>query len=98
MAVEIVWRPQARKDLLDIHLFIALDSPEAAERLYERIQAKVEVLAEHPRLGPRRPDISPSTRIVVEGPYLILYETHPDVDQDPIDGVEMSVSFMVGAI
>jgi toxin ParE1/3/4 len=29
----------------------------------------------------RRPEIAPSTRMLVEGVYLILYETHPDTDE-----------------
>jgi toxin ParE1/3/4 len=37
----------------------------------------------------RRPDIRPSTRVLVEGPYLILYETHPDDDEGRIDAVEI---------
>ena len=29
------------------------------------------------------------SRILVEDPYLILYETHPDTDDGPIDSVEI---------
>ncbi len=28
-------------------------------------------------------------RILVEGPYIILFETHPDTDEDPVDWVEI---------
>ena len=28
-------------------------------------------------------------RVLVEGPYLILFETHPDTDEGPIDRVEI---------
>jgi toxin ParE1/3/4 len=37
----------------------------------------------------RRPDIRPSTRILIEGPYLLLYETHPDGDDVEIRDVEI---------
>jgi toxin ParE1/3/4 len=37
----------------------------------------------------RRPDIRPSTRLLIEGSYLILYETHPDCDEGSIDDVEI---------
>jgi toxin ParE1/3/4 len=47
------------------------------------------MLARNPRLCQRRPDIRPSTRVLVEGPYLVLYETHPDTDEGPINAVEI---------
>jgi toxin ParE1/3/4 len=89
MVVRLVWSPVARKDLLDIYIVIGLENPAAAERLYDRIEAKAEVLSHHPRLGPRRPDIQPRARVLVEGPYLILFETHPDTDDGPVDWVEI---------
>ena len=42
-----------------------------------------------PRLGPRRPEIRPTTRVLVEAPYLILYETVPDADDQPVSEVEI---------
>jgi len=42
-----------------------------------------------PRLGPRRPEIRPTVRMLVEGPYLILFETHPDTDEGQVDQVEI---------
>lgn len=89
MAVELTWTPKAEEDLLEIYSFIGLDSPEAAERIFAKLQTRVEALADYSRLGPRRPEIHPSTRILVEGPYLVLYETHPDTDEGPIDAVEI---------
>lgn len=89
MAAELIWHPRAREDLLQIYVFIALDNPLAAERLYDAIEAKADALAKHPRRGPRRPYIRPAMRALVEGSYLILYETHPDADDGPIDEVEI---------
>ncbi len=74
---------------LDIYLTIGFDNPDAAERLYATIEAKAELLASQPRLGPRRPEIRPSARLLVEKPYLILYETHPNTDDGPVDAVEI---------
>ena len=51
--------------------------------------AKIRLLAAYPRLGPRCHDIRSGTRVLVEGPYLILYETHQDTDDGPIDEVEV---------
>ena len=89
MVVRLVWSPEARKDLLDIYIVIGLENSAAAERQYDRIEAKAEALSHHPRLGARRPDIQPRARVLVEGPYLILYETHPDTDDGPVDWVEI---------
>ena len=57
--------------------------------LSEPSKPKSDALAAYPRLGPRRHDIRSGTRVLVEGPYLILYETHPDTDDGPIDEVEI---------
>jgi toxin ParE1/3/4 len=96
MAAELTWSPQSREDLLEIYVIIGLDNPAAAERVYTAIEAKAEALAHFPRLGPRRPDIRPRARILVEGPYLILFETHPDTDEGPVDGSRSSASWTVG--
>jgi toxin ParE1/3/4 len=89
LPVDIVWTPQAHEDLIDIYTCIGLDNPSAAERIFDAIEAKTKLLTEYPRLGVRRPDIRPSTRILIEGPYITLYETHPDSDEDEIDTAEI---------
>ncbi len=89
MAIELVWTPQAEEDLIGIYSFIVLDSPAAADRVLARLQDSVEVLARNPRLFQRRPDIRPSTRILIEWPYLVLYEIHPDSDDGPVRRVEI---------
>jgi toxin ParE1/3/4 len=73
--------------MLDIYVTIGFDNPGAARRFYATIETRAATLVHHPRLGPRRPDIRPSVRILVEGPYLILFETHPDTDEGSIDEV-----------
>jgi toxin ParE1/3/4 len=89
LPVKLVWTPQAREDLIDIYRYIGLENPSAAERIFDAIEAKVTSLIQHPRIGIRRPEIQPSTRLLVEGPYLILDETHPDRDSDGIDTLEI---------
>jgi toxin ParE1/3/4 len=89
MRPTLVWTPQAREDLLDIYLTLGVDNAAAAERLYSAIVEKVNLLAAHPRLGMRRPEIAPSARMLVEGVYLLLYETHPDTDEGPVDVIEI---------
>jgi toxin ParE1/3/4 len=91
MAAELIWRPLARNDLLQIYEFVGLDNPAAAERLYEAIENKVARLRSHPRMGTRRPDLSPTARIlIVENVYLILYQTHPDTDEGAVETVEIN--------
>ena len=89
MPVDLLWTPQAREDLIEIYTYIGLDNPSAAERVFDALQSRAEILIKYPRIGIRRPDIRPSTRMLIEGAYLILYETHPDSDEDPLDEVEL---------
>jgi toxin ParE1/3/4 len=53
------------------------------------MESKVNLMVNHPRLGVRRSEIQRSARILMEEPYLILYETHPDTDDGPIESVEI---------
>ncbi len=73
MPVEIVWSPLARARLREIRAYVALDKPEAAERLTARIVAVVEALRNHPHMG--RAGAEPGLRELVIGgtPYVVLY-------------------------
>lgn len=87
MLVEVLWHPQAKTDLLDIYVAIGLENPPAAERMYDTLERRAQQLALNPRLGSRRPDIRTSMRVLVEGPYLVLYETLADTDEGPVSQV-----------
>lgn len=87
MAIKLVWSNQAREDLLDIYVLIGLEDPAAAERYFDRIDAKIEILQSQPRIGVRRPDIRAGMRILVEAPYVILYRIEPDTDDGPVTAV-----------
>lgn len=89
MIAKLVWTPLARADVKKIYIDIGQSQPLAAERYFGRFRDKVERLAEHPRLGERRPEIFPSARMLVEAPYIILYETVPDTDDGEIGSVEI---------
>ena len=73
MPVEIVWSPLALGRLREIRAYVAIDKPDAAERLATRIVAMVEALKNHPYLG--RAGAEPGIRELVIGgtPYIILY-------------------------
>jgi toxin ParE1/3/4 len=68
---------RARRDLIEIWLEIASDDPAAAERLYNRLEARVEILKRFPEAGPLRQDIAPEARVLVESPYVLLYRIIP---------------------
>ena len=64
---------RARRDLIDIWLGVSEINPVAADKLFKRIQARVEILRRFPQSGRLRPDIAPEARVLVEARYLILY-------------------------
>jgi toxin ParE1/3/4 len=76
----LIWRPQAREDLLEIYILIGRENPDATENIYDSIETKAEVLTQYPRLGVRRANIGPSIRALLDGPYIIFYEPHPNTD------------------
>lgn len=85
----VLTSPAAERDLERIWLLIAADNPPAATRIVRAINARIANLAYHARMGPRRSDIQASARILVKDPYLIVYRTHPDTDEGPVDEVEV---------
>ncbi|WGF90320.1 type II toxin-antitoxin system RelE/ParE family toxin [Marinivivus vitaminiproducens] len=75
----IVRTDQADEDLIDIWTHIALDNPEAADRVLDAIQARWQQLARHPYSGIARDDISPGIRLLVAGQFLTLYRVSEQV-------------------
>ena len=65
--------PQARRDLIDIWKYIAKDSIQNADRLYERFYETFAVLGSHPTIGRASDEIEPETRRFPVGNYLIYY-------------------------
>lgn len=84
MAVRLSWSPQACADLIDIYVTIGRDQPRAADRYLDTIEAKARLLADQPRICARRRDIAPTARMLVEAPFLLLYEVIPDSDEGPV--------------
>ncbi|EHS48914.1 plasmid stabilization system [Rhizobium sp. PDO1-076] len=56
---------------------IAQDNEIAADGLLRRILSKAELAAEHPHIGARRPELSPTARLLIEGRYIAIYEPMP---------------------
>jgi toxin ParE1/3/4 len=71
---------RARRDLIDIWLDVSEVNP-AADDLYNRLEARVEILRQFPESGPLRPDIALGARVLIELPYLILCRIIPKAAQ-----------------
>lgn len=89
--IPIVYTRRAEHELRAIWRYLAEDNDNepAADRILLAIGEKIELLRLHPRLGPRRSDIAEGARLLIEGHFLILYETQPDTDEGPIETVEI---------
>lgn len=71
---ELIWTEPALSDLDAIADYIALDNPEAARDLVQRVFRHVEQLAEHPESGSRPKELRPSRyRQLIEPPCRIFY-------------------------
>ncbi|UIK01347.1 type II toxin-antitoxin system RelE/ParE family toxin (plasmid) [Rhizobium leguminosarum] len=89
MAAKLLWTPKARADVKQIFVEIGKEQPQAAERYFQQFRYKAGLLVDHPRLGERHPEIFRNARMLVEAPYVILYETLPDTDEGEVHAVEI---------
>jgi len=89
MSLQVHWTARARGDLLDIYLAIAIENRSAAQAVFDRLRARVSVLPDHPRLGPRRDDIRLGLRVLVERPYLLVYRLTPDFDDQRVARIDI---------
>ncbi|WP_188054304.1 type II toxin-antitoxin system RelE/ParE family toxin [Sphingosinithalassobacter sp. CS137] len=70
--MKLIWRPEARRSLLDITDYIAERNPSAARRLRDAILRTADRLPDHPYL--HRPGRVPGTREAVIHPTTILVD------------------------
>lgn len=71
---EVIWSEPALNDLDAIADYIALDNPEAARRLVQRVFHHVEQLEDHPRSGSKPPELEGRRyRQIVEPPCRVFY-------------------------
>jgi len=89
--IRIIYTRRAEEELRAIWRYIAVDNnnESAADRILLTISEKIELLRNYPRLGPRRSDIASGARLLIEGRFLVLYETDPDTDERPVETVEI---------
>lgn len=69
--------PRAQRDMRDIWRNIALGNEKSADELLDRLFDKFELVAGHPELGPARPELSETARILIDGRYIAIYEPAP---------------------
>jgi addiction module RelE/StbE family toxin len=76
---EVIWTEPALSDLDAIADYIALDKPEAARQLVQRVFQHVEHLSGHPKSGSRPPELKGwRYRQIVEPPCRIFYRIDGD--------------------
>jgi toxin ParE1/3/4 len=73
----LLFSPEARRDLHDLRLYLAQDRPNTATRFVEHIEQRIRLLALAPRMGRERGDLGAGIRMLVVGPYLVLYLVDP---------------------
>jgi plasmid stabilization system protein ParE len=69
--------PRAQQDLRDIWFNIAAENEPAADNLLNRLFEKFQLVALHPEMGPARPEIAATVRLIIEGRYIAIYEPAP---------------------
>ena len=75
MIFRVQWSASGLDRLIGILDFIAQDNPTAARQVVDDLLARVEVLAEHPRVGPIfSEDSGPDLRRLILGQYIVIYQ------------------------
>ena len=72
---------RARRELLDIWLYIAEDNESAADRLVDAITQHFQMLGRNPYAGRRRDDLRMGYRSLAVGQYVIFYRVDPEAVQ-----------------
>jgi len=79
---EIIWSEPALADLDAIADYIALDNPEAASKLVERVFQHIDQLKDHPDSGSKPNEFRGSRyRQIIEPPCRVLYRHDKKVSQ-----------------
>ena len=78
--MRVSFDPAARDELDHIFAWIAKDNPRAALEMIARIEAKVMRLGTPELSQMGRPGQVPSTRELIEWPYIIVYKVYLDRD------------------
>lgn len=69
----VVLTPAAREDMLAIVVFIAMESQSNADRVTDRIDAKLRLLACLPKAGRPRPELGEGVRSIAAFRFIVFY-------------------------
>lgn len=75
---QVLLTSEAEESRIEIWLHVARDSPEAADRLLERVDEKCRLYATQPEMGSPRPDLGPQVRCFPVGNHVVVYRPIPD--------------------
>ena len=79
--LRVTFSPEARRDLIDITDYLcSVASPQTARKYETLIRRAVDSLRDIPGAGPPRREFGPHVRMLIVRPYLIFYESSPEVD------------------
>ena len=78
----VIKSPEAEEDLLELWLYIADDSPVNADRFLDRLNKKVQKLAESPGMGKDRPELALNLKSFPVDDYVLFYRA-------TVDGIEL---------
>ena len=79
--MRVVVREAAEDDLHRIFEWISHDNPTAAAKMAAQIRDRISFLELDSLANMGRPGLDPGTRELIEYPYIIVYEVHPDRDE-----------------
>ena len=71
--LELIVQPLAELDLDNIWFSIAQNNIKIADSFVDKIKQKFNILISFPESGPKREDIWPNARILIEGSYIVIY-------------------------
>ena len=69
---------RAEQDLIEIWTFIATDNVAAADRIFDLLVAKSELVARNPAIGRLRKELGDGVRSTLAGSWALFYRVHPD--------------------
>jgi len=72
-APRLIITDQAQEDLVDIWLYIAGDSPQAADNFIDLLHGKCASLCDSPEIGRERNELIPGLRSLPVKKYIIFY-------------------------
>jgi toxin ParE1/3/4 len=86
---------RAREDILDVWTYIAAENPSAADRILDRIERVLAMLAEHPLTGRQRPEVIPGSRSFAVSPYVIFYRVVNDESSSTESMVHVTLTIWI---